>query len=93
MNAIDDGQYRSRKFIIALVALAILTGVTIGSIWFKGLETSLSSLTGGVLGVLSLYLTGNVATKYVVGKQVQVATAQAEVTAEREDRQENLNVE
>lgn len=60
--------YRSRKFVLALIALIVITGVSVASIWFAAVAGILPTFVGGILGVLSVYYGGNVGSKFVVGK-------------------------
>lgn len=60
--------YRSRKFVLALIALVVITGVSVAAIWFAAVAGILPTFVGGILGVLSVYYGGNVANKFVVGK-------------------------
>lgn len=60
--------YKSRKFILAIVALVVITGVSVAAIWFSAVAGILPTFVGGILGVLSVYYGGNVGSKLVVGK-------------------------
>lgn len=60
--------YRSRKFVLALVAIILITGVSVASIWLASVAGILPTFIGGILGVLSVYYGGNIANKFVVGK-------------------------
>ena len=64
--------YGSRKFILTIVALMLVTGISTASIWYPGIQAVLPSFIGGILGILSLYFGGNVASKYVNGKVNQM---------------------
>jgi len=66
---LHDGGKMSRKFILTIMALALLTGVALLSVKYAAIVAILPTFVGGILGVLSLYFTGNVMNKYVVGKQ------------------------
>lgn len=63
-----DGAYRSRKFVLTLIGLLIITGVSVVGIWYPTVTAVLPTFVGGILGVLSLYFTGNVMNKFVIGK-------------------------
>ena len=65
-----SGTYKSRKFILALIAVILVTIVSVLSIWATVIPSILPSFIGGILGILSLYYAGNVSQKYVVGKQM-----------------------
>jgi len=67
------GSYGSRKFILTLLGLFLVTALAAMGAFFPAVPAILPTFVGGVLGVLSLYFTGNVVNKYVVGKtMVQV---------------------
>jgi hypothetical protein len=63
----SDGAFKSRKFILSLIGLGLLTGVTLSGVWSSNVATMLPTFTGGLLGVISLYFTGNVMNKHVIG--------------------------
>jgi hypothetical protein len=60
--------YGSRKFVLAIVSLALLTGMSGLTIWFPAIETLLPAFVSGILGINSLYFSGNIVNKFVVGK-------------------------
>lgn len=62
------GTYKSRKFVLTTIGLVLITVVTIMGTFFPTLPSIMPTFTGGILGVLSLYFTGNVVNKWVVGK-------------------------
>lgn len=62
--------YRSRKFFLTILSVLILVLFSLMSIWFTAVAAILPSFIGGLLGILSLYFTGNVANKYVLGKVI-----------------------
>ena len=62
------GLYKSRKFILTLMGLILITLLTILSGWLPVIPTVLPTFVGGMLGILSLYFAGNVGNKYIVGK-------------------------
>lgn len=57
-----------RKYLLALISLGLLTAMTIAAIWVPKIEGLLSTFITGMVSVLGLYYTGNVANKYVIGK-------------------------
>lgn len=60
--------FKSRKFLLALLALVLVTGVSIGGIWSTALAGVMPSFISGILGVLALYFAGNVSNSYVATK-------------------------
>ena len=66
----SNKSYASRKFVLSIVAVVLVTLLSVLSIWFQGIQPILSTFISGVIGVLSLYFAGNVANKYVIGKQL-----------------------
>ena len=65
----EERFYSSRKFMLAIVAIVLITALAVLSTWLPGIQPVISELIGGIIGVLSLYYLGNVANKHVVGKQ------------------------
>lgn len=63
----NDGAYKSRKFVLTLLGLILLTGVSLCALKFPPVVAVLPTFTGGIIGVLSLYFTGNVMAKHVNG--------------------------
>lgn len=66
-NLIDKG-IRSRKFILTIVCIVLLIGMTILCGLVKVLQPMFATFVGGLLGILGLYFGGNVANKYAIGK-------------------------
>jgi hypothetical protein len=64
------GPYSSRKFVLTIISICLITAVAMSSAWISVIPTILPAFIGGILGTLSLYLGGNVANKFVVGKQM-----------------------
>jgi hypothetical protein len=63
-----DGKYRSRKFWLTIVALALIVGVAMVSAFFAPIQAVYATMVSGVLGVCALYFGGNVAAKHVLHK-------------------------
>lgn len=91
MESLDpkDGGYASRKLWYSVgTSIAIVVVGTFSGFWppFRpGLET----VVGGLLGVLALYLGGNVSNKWVVAKNLVTKTAEEaakKIDAAREDK-------
>jgi hypothetical protein len=68
MLKLSTGSYSSRKFVLSLVALVLITGVTVCSIWSAAIQPILPTFIGGITGVLAVYLGGNVAAQHIQGK-------------------------
>ena len=67
----DLGSFAGRKFILTLTGLITLVIVTFASLIYPAMAAVFPTFVGGLLGLLSLYFTGNVINKYIVGKNVQ----------------------
>jgi hypothetical protein len=76
------GTYLSRKFMLACFCIMLITAVSTLSIWFPGIAPILPTFVGGLLGILSLYFTGNVMNKYVVSKSIPKQQAPEEELGE-----------
>jgi len=68
-----DGGYRSRKFVLAVFSMVIIASLCILSGFLPQLTAGLPTVIGGILGVLGIYFTGNVATKHVMGSALTKA--------------------
>ena len=64
----DPRKWKSRKLQMALLALCLITVAFFAREGLASLEAIYSQYVAGVLGVLTLYLGGNVSNKYVVSK-------------------------
>ena len=63
--------FRSRKFIMTLISLVLLTGMTVLTLKYPLIEKVFPTFMSGILGVLGLYLTGNEAQKALVKEPVK----------------------
>lgn len=72
-NAFDlkDGSFASRKFMLTIFAIILLTIIALAGIIYPAVVAILPTFVGGLLGILSLYFTGNVVNKYVTGKNLK----------------------
>jgi len=68
---LKDGSFGSRKFIMAIFAIIILTSLALAGMIYPAVAAILPTFVGGLLGILSLYFTGNVVNKYVTGKNLK----------------------
>jgi 1,4-dihydroxy-2-naphthoate octaprenyltransferase len=62
--------HSSRKFLLCLFSLILISIITVLGVFYPAIQTTLPAFIGGVIGILSVYYTGNVATKFVIDKQV-----------------------
>lgn len=65
-----DGGLTSRKFILALICLVALCGFVGVAVHWAGVIGLFPEYVGGVLGVLSIYVTGNAAGRWAVAKHL-----------------------
>lgn len=63
-----DESFASRKFIMILIGLALAFGGAILAAKIQGFEPSYPTLVGGIIGLVGLYVTGNVSEKFLGGK-------------------------
>lgn len=81
---LKDGGMKSRKFILTLLGLFLITGMSVAGLWFpQSITAIMPSFVAGILGSLSLYFTGNIANKHVAGK-IQVQLNQSDQEEEKE---------
>ena len=70
-SPVDKG-VRSRKFILTIISVAILIGMTILCGLVKALQPMFATFVGGLLGILGLYFGGNVAHRYAAGRSTSM---------------------
>ena len=68
MMKLSTGSYSSRKFVLSLIALFLITAVTIACCFSDKIPPVLPTFCGGITGVLAVYLGGNVAAAHIQGK-------------------------
>jgi len=61
-----DGQFGSRKFVLTLVSLSLLVGAAVLAGFIPGFVSIFPTLVGGIIGIVSVYMTGNIVNKGVV---------------------------
>ena len=71
---ISDGKMSSRKFLLTLLGLALITIVTMMSAIYPALAATMPTFIAGVMGTLSIYFTGNVVAKHIVGNNIAKLT-------------------
>ncbi len=89
MRAFDeaDGGTDSRKYKLTKKAVLLVMACWCLTALIPALEPSFTTMAGTVVALLGLYLTGNIANKLVVGKNVNQA-AQIEKPVEPEQPEE-----
>ena len=60
---------KSRKFILTILGLLLITLVALVGIKYQAIEGVYPTFMGGVMGILGLYFSGNVVNKHVIGNQ------------------------
>lgn len=63
-----DESFASRKFFMVLIGLALAFGGAILAAKIQGFQPSYPTLVGAIIGLVGLYVTGNVSEKYLGGK-------------------------
>jgi len=71
------GSYGSRKFLMALLAIVVLGTTGILSVWYPAAKDALTPLATGLVAVLGVYFTSNVASKFVATKAINASEATA----------------
>jgi len=66
----NDGRMSSRKFLLTLLGLTLITIVTMLTAIYPALAAVMPTFIAGVMGTLSIYFTGNVVTKHIVGNNI-----------------------
>jgi hypothetical protein len=66
-----DGDMKSRKFLLTLLAMALIVICGVLSGWLTGLAATLSIVVGGILGALGIYAGANVSTKWAAASIVK----------------------
>ena len=67
---LKDGSFGSRKFLLTLFCILLLTAVALGATIFPSIVAILPTFAGGLLGLVSLYFTGNLMNKHIVGNNI-----------------------
>ena len=62
------GGFKSRKLLLCILGIVIITGITCLSILYPTLSNVLPTFSGSIIAIISLYLTGNITNKYVINK-------------------------
>ena len=68
-DSIGPEKFKSRKLYMSLLALALLTTGFFAREGLDSLEGVYGEYVTGIIGVLGLYLTGNVMNKHVITKK------------------------
>ena len=61
-----DSSFGSRKFILTLVSLVLLVGAAVLAGFVPSFVALFPTLVGGIIGIVSVYMTGNIVNKGVV---------------------------
>ncbi len=75
-----DGGIGSRKLWLVVGACLLLTGCWLMTGWVVPLQPTLDTIVGGVMGLVGLYLTGNVSSRWITAKSMANVSFQGEVT-------------
>ncbi len=63
-----DTSFASRKFIMVIIGLGVVFAGAILAAKMLGFAPSYETMVGGVIGLVALYVTGNVSEKFFGGK-------------------------
>lgn len=87
---LKDGSFASRKFLLTLVCILLLSGVSLSGVLFPAIVAILPTFVGGLLGIVSLYFTGNIMNKFVVGNNIaKIGTTSEDTTPDDPDAKED----
>ena len=64
----EEPRLSSRKFMLAVLSICIIAGLTLASEWMLNIQNVLITCTSSILGILGLYFTGNVVAQAVGNK-------------------------
>lgn len=78
----DDGGFLSRKLVITILAMLLITTGAFVSAWWPIFAASYGTFVGGILGCLGIYLTGNVTNKFLTDKNAVKAAEVVPVTTD-----------
>ncbi len=80
-----DGGYKSRKLaVVAFAAILIFVGAILAA-KMVGFAPAYDTMVGGIVGLVTAFLTGNIASKWVTGKAVNEAATVAAATKRLEE--------
>lgn len=77
IDKLVGGSYASRKFLLTLFSVVLLGTVGILSLWFPSAKDALTPMATGIVAILGVYFTGNVASKFVATKAINASEATA----------------
>lgn len=83
MDPLEDGGFASRKFVVCAGAAFIIVtiGLLAGTV-MPGVAGLFTEIIGGVLGCAGLFVTGNIASRYVVAKSNPNVSFQGELPSQ-----------
>lgn len=85
---LTDGAFYSRKFLLTLVGLALVTVIGVVGLDSINVTAIFPTFIGGVLGILSLYFTGNVVAKHLMGKHIVSMQQQTTISSSEEESED-----
>ncbi len=88
MDMAKEYSFWSRKFVTTIAGLLLVSAVFFSTVWLPMLVGLYPTYVGAVIGILGVYMGGNVANKYVVGKQTSNLLQPTVDDSENEDSEE-----
>lgn len=82
----ESHDLNSRKFLLTIFCVIILIGMALGSALIESLQIVFPTFVGGILGILSLYFTGNVMHRYVSNRTMNVHNTIEHHSSEEEEQ-------
>jgi hypothetical protein len=74
-----------RKYSLALLGIFVLTFMSVLALYSGVVASILPTFIGGLLGLLGLYFSGNIANKHVTGRNERQGQVQPQDNKEGED--------
>ena len=90
-DLLKDGGYSSRKFTFAVLTSIELAILGLFAAKYPSLQVVYSTMSGALLGVLALYLGGNVASRHVTLKTANIPTDKPDDSDDSDDSEDSDN--
>jgi len=92
-SLVADGGYLSRKLALSVFAMLLIVGLGILCHWSTGIGNQMQTIVTGILGVLTIFVGGNLAGKFNAASLAKVVGPIRAAMGERKIEQESNRAE